>query len=224
MIPFLLSIQDIFSASDRAVVESIGRNKFQAINLLKLEALFTFKKKCPQFDSFGKGGARLNLSMTCKDVDLEDYESISHLIHQFIGNGVIIFTFAPPPQKLPIAFAIMAYVHTLYDHLHTRTWHSVRKFHIVFQQKRISRALYKPSGWSTYNHGIETAQCFKCMPANTERPRKRAHTAGAPHGPANHSSSGDEISNNYTKDSCAYPTYRYTQASAICEGPHPATQ
>jgi hypothetical protein len=106
---------------DTAVVQSIYTNKFQAANLLKLEASFTYKKKCPQFYSFGTGEASLNLSTTCKDVDLEEYESISHLMRPFMVYGVIICTFAPPPQKLPLAFAIMTYVHTLYEDLRTHT-------------------------------------------------------------------------------------------------------
>ena len=222
--PMLLSIQEIFPALDTAVVQSIYTNKFQAANLLKLEASFTYKKKRPQFYSFGTGEASLNLSTTCKDVDLEEYESISHLMRPFMVYGVIICTFAPPPQKLPLAFAIMTYVHTLYEHLRTHTWDSVRRFHIVFHQKRISRGVYEPSGWSTPDHGLETAQLFKRMPADNSRPTKRAHTAGAPHGPANRSSSSEEICNNYNKDTCTYPTCRYTHACAICEGPHPATQ
>jgi hypothetical protein len=48
----LLSIQEIFPALDTAVVQSIYTNKFQAANLLKLEASFTYKKNRPQFYSF----------------------------------------------------------------------------------------------------------------------------------------------------------------------------
>jgi hypothetical protein len=82
--PMLLSIQEIFPALDTAVVQFIYTNKFQATNLLKLEASFTYKKKRPQFYSFGTGEASLNLSMTCKEVDLEEYESISHLMLPFM--------------------------------------------------------------------------------------------------------------------------------------------
>jgi hypothetical protein len=78
--------------------------------------------------------------------------------------------------------------------------------------------------WSTPDHGLETAQLFKWMPADTAYPAKRAHTAGAPHGPANRSSSGDEICNDYNKDTCTYPACRYTHACTICERPHPAKQ
>jgi hypothetical protein len=53
--PMLLSIQEIFPALDTAVVQSIYTYKFQAANLLKLEASFTYKKKRPQFYSFGTG-------------------------------------------------------------------------------------------------------------------------------------------------------------------------
>ena len=115
----LLSIQEIFPALDTAVVQSIYTNKFQAANFLKLEDSFTYKKKRPQFYSFGTGEASLNLSTTCKDVDLEEYEPISHLMRAFMVYSVIICTFAPPSQKLPLAFAIMTYAHTLYEHLHT---------------------------------------------------------------------------------------------------------
>ena len=170
--PMLHSIQEIFPALDTAVVQSIYTNKFQATNLLKLEASFTNKKKHPQFYSFVTGEASLNLSTTCKDVDLEEYESISHLMHPFMVYGVIICTFAPPPQKLPLAFAIMTYVHTLYKHLRIHTWDSVRNFHIVFHQKRISQGVYKPSGWRTPDHGLETAQLFKRMPADNACPTK----------------------------------------------------
>jgi len=113
----LLSIQEIFPALDIAVMQSIYTNKFQPANLRKLETSFTYKKNHPQFYSFGTGEASLNLSTTCKDVDLEEYESISHLMRPFTVYAVIICTFAPPPQKLPLAFAIMTYVHTLYTHL-----------------------------------------------------------------------------------------------------------
>jgi len=40
--PMLLSIQEIFIELDTAFVQSIYTNKFQAANLLKLEALFTY--------------------------------------------------------------------------------------------------------------------------------------------------------------------------------------
>jgi hypothetical protein len=137
--PMLLSIQEIFPALDTAIVQSIYTNKFQAANFLKLEDSFTYKKKRPQFYSFGTGEASLNIPTTCKDVDLEEYESISHLMRAFMVYSVIICTFAPPSQKLPLTFAIMTYAHTLYEHLRTHKWDSVRKFHIVFHQKRISR-------------------------------------------------------------------------------------
>jgi hypothetical protein len=110
----LLSIQEIFPALDTAVVQSIYTKTFQAANLLKLEASFTYRKKRPQFDSFGTGEANLNLSTPCKDVDLQEYESISHLMRPFMVYGVIICTFAPLPQKLPLTLAILTYVHTLY--------------------------------------------------------------------------------------------------------------
>jgi hypothetical protein len=220
----LLSIQEIFPALDTAVVQSIYTNKFHAANLLKLEASLTYKMKCQQFYSFGTGEASLNLSTTCEDVDLKEYESISHLMHPFVVYGVIICTFAPPPQKLQFAIAMMTYVHTLYEHLGTHTWDSVRIFHIVFHQRRIRRGVYKPSGWSTPDNGLETAQLFKSMPADNARPMKQPHTAGAAYDPANCSSSSDEICNNYNKDTCTYPTCRYTHACVICEGPHPATQ
>jgi hypothetical protein len=64
---------------DTAVVQSIYTNKFQAANLLKLEASFTFKKKLPQFYSFGREEASRNLSTTCKDINLEEYKSITYL-------------------------------------------------------------------------------------------------------------------------------------------------
>jgi len=80
----LQSIQEIFPALDTAVVQSIYTNKFQAANILKLEASFTYKKKRPQFYSFGTGEAIFNLSMTCKDVDLDEYKSISHLMLPFM--------------------------------------------------------------------------------------------------------------------------------------------
>jgi hypothetical protein len=220
--PMLLSIQQIFPAFDTAVVQSIYTNKLQAANLLKLEASFTYEKKCPQFYSFGMGEARLNLSMACKDVDLEEYESISHLMRPFMVYGVIICIFAPPPQKLPLACAIMMYVHTVYEHLRTHTWDSVRRFHIIFQ-KRISQGVYNPSGWSTPDHGVETAQLCKPMPGDHARPTKRAHTVSALHGPASRGSSSDQICNIYNKDTWTNPTCRYTQACTICEGPHPAT-
>ena len=222
--PMVHSIQEIFPALDTAVVQSIYTNKFQVANLLKPEASFTYKNKCPQFYSFGTGEASLNLSTTCKEVDLEEYESISHLMPPFMVYGVIICTFAPPPQHLPLAFPIMTYIHTLYEHLCTHSRESVRKFHIVFHQKRISRGVYEPSGWSTSDHGRETAQLFKRMPADNAHPTEQAHAAGAPHGPANRSSSSDEICNNYNNDTCTYPTSRYTHACATCEGPHLATQ
>jgi hypothetical protein len=168
--PMLLSTKEIFPALDPAVVQSIYTNKFQAANHLKLEASFTYKKKHPQFYSFGTGEASLNLSTTCKDVDLEEYELISHLICPFMVFGVIICTFAPLPQELPLAFAIMTYVHTLYEHLRTHTWESVCEFHIVLYQKRISRGVYEPSGWSTSDHHLETAQLFTRMPADNARP------------------------------------------------------
>ena len=187
------------------------------LGLGMMKAKGNYKKKRPQFYSFGTGEASLNLSTTCKDVNLEEYESISHLMRPFIVYGVIICTFTPPPQKLPLAFAIITYVNTLHKHLRTHTWDSVRKFHIVFHQSRISQGVYEPSGCSTPNHGLETAQLFKRMPADNARPMKRAHTAGR-------GCSSDEIWNNYNKDTCTYPTHRYTHACTICEGPHPATQ
>jgi hypothetical protein len=86
----LLSIQEIFPALDTAVMQSRYTNKFQAANILKLEASFTYKKIRPQLYSFRTGEACLNLSTTCKDVDLEEYESISHLMRPFMVSGVII--------------------------------------------------------------------------------------------------------------------------------------
>jgi len=47
--PMLPTMQEIFPALDRAVVQSIYTKKFQATNLLKLEASFTYKKKRRQF-------------------------------------------------------------------------------------------------------------------------------------------------------------------------------
>jgi len=90
----------------------------------------------------------------------------------FMVYGLIICTFAPPSQKIPLAFGIMTYVHTLYKHLRTHTWVSVRKLHVIFNQKRISRGIYEPSGWSTPDHSLKTAQLFTRMPADDTRPTK----------------------------------------------------
>jgi hypothetical protein len=110
----LLSIQVICPALDTADVQSIYTNKLHTTNLLKLEASFTYKMKRPQFHSFGTAEANLNLSTTCEDVDVEVYESISSLMRPCVVYSVIIYTFALPPQKVPLAFAIMTYLHTLY--------------------------------------------------------------------------------------------------------------
>jgi len=119
--PILVSIQAIFLALDTAVVQSIYTNKFQAANLLKLKASFTYQKKRLQFYLFGTREARLNVSTTCKQVDPAEYQSISHMMRPFVVYGLIICTFTPPPQMLPLAFAIMMYVHTLHEHLPTHT-------------------------------------------------------------------------------------------------------
>ncbi|KAF8533167.1 hypothetical protein BDD12DRAFT_900167 [Trichophaea hybrida] len=167
--PMLLSIQDMFPAIDTAVVQSIFTNKFRAENLLKLEASFTYKKKRPQFYSFGAGDSSLNIATTSEDVELEEYESISHLMRPFTVYMAIIVTFPPPPQKLPLAFALISYQHTLYDLLRTHRWDSLRKFHVVFHQKRICLGVYEPVGWSTQDHGLETAQLFKRNATNRRK-------------------------------------------------------
>ncbi|KAF8536384.1 hypothetical protein BDD12DRAFT_807835 [Trichophaea hybrida] len=159
--PMLLSIQDMFPAIDTAVVQSIYTNKFRAENLLKLEAWFTYIKERPQFYSFGTGESSLKIATTSKDIELEEYELISHLMHPFIVYMAIIVTFAPPPQKLLLAIALIPFQHTLYDLLRTHTWDSLRKFHVVFHQQRICLGVYEPAGWSTRDHGLETIQLFK---------------------------------------------------------------
>jgi hypothetical protein len=65
---------------DTAVVQSIYTNKFQAANLLKIEASFTLKQKLPQLYSFGREEASLNLCTTFKEVNLQEYKSITHLM------------------------------------------------------------------------------------------------------------------------------------------------
>jgi hypothetical protein len=110
---------------DTLVVQSIYRNQFEVANLIKLKGLFTYKKKLPQFSLFGTGEANLNLSTTSNDVNLEEHESISHLMCPFMVYTVMLWTYAPPPQKLPLVLAIMTYVHTLYKHLRTHSWNSV---------------------------------------------------------------------------------------------------
>ncbi|KAF8536699.1 hypothetical protein BDD12DRAFT_807556 [Trichophaea hybrida] len=224
----LLSIQDMFPAIDTAVVQSIYTNKFRAENLLKVEASFTYKKKRPQFYSFGTGESSLKIATTSKDIELEEYESISHLMRPFIVYMAIIVTFAPPPQKLPLAFALISYQHTLYDLLRTHTWDSLRKFHVVFHQKRICLGMYEPAGWSTRDHGLETAQLFKrnATDGTRERPPKRQYTSSPPRGPTTNrsNSSGDEICNNFNKETCNWQGRRYTHVCATCEGTHPATK
>jgi len=222
--PMLLSIQEIFPALDTVVVQSTYTNKFHSADLLKLEASFPYRIKRPQFNTFRSGESSLDLSTNCKDVDLEQYESISHLMHPCMVYGVLICTFAAPPLKLPLAFASMTSVHTLYKHLRTHSWDTVRKFHIVFHQQRISRGIYKPSSWSSPDQDLETAQIFKPMPADNAHPTKRAHTVGAPHRQANCSSASNEMSNNYNQYTRTYLACRCTNACTICEGPHPATQ
>jgi hypothetical protein len=91
-------------------VQSIYTNKFQARHFLKLEASFTYKKKHPQLYSFVPG-----------DVEIEEYKLISHLMRSSMVYIVVLCTFAPPPQKLSLVFAMLSYVHTLYDHLRTHT-------------------------------------------------------------------------------------------------------
>jgi len=170
--PMFLSIREIFPALKTAAVQSIYTNKFQAAYLLKLEAWFTYKKKWLKFTSFGMGEASLSLWTTGKDVDLEEYESISHLMCPFMVYGVILCTFAMSPEKLPLAFAIMTNVHTLYENLSTHSWDSVHKVRIVFHQIRLSRGLNEPSGWSTPDNGLEKAQLFKPMPPGNAHPTK----------------------------------------------------
>jgi len=88
--PILLSIQEFLPGLDTPVVQSIYTNKLQATNLLKLKVSFSNKKNRPQFYSFGPGENSLNLRTSCKDVDLEEYQSISHQMRLFIVYGVII--------------------------------------------------------------------------------------------------------------------------------------
>jgi hypothetical protein len=61
----LLSIQEIFPALDTAVVQSIYTNKFQAANLLKLEASFTYKKKLGRGGECSFFGGRGNATLPC---------------------------------------------------------------------------------------------------------------------------------------------------------------
>jgi hypothetical protein len=86
-----------------------------------IEASFTYKKKSLQFYSFGTGDASLNLSTTCKDVHLEESESVSLVMRPFMVYGVIICTLAQPLQKIPLALAVMTYVPTPYEHLRAHT-------------------------------------------------------------------------------------------------------
>jgi hypothetical protein len=68
------------------------------------------------------------------------------------------------------------------------------------------------------DHGLETAQLLKRIPAENARLAKRLYTSSTPHGPAVNcisTSAGDEICNTY--QSC-----RYTHVCTICEGSHPA--
>ncbi|KAF8538318.1 hypothetical protein BDD12DRAFT_885480 [Trichophaea hybrida] len=226
--PMILSIQDMFPAIDTAVIQSIYTKRFRAENLLKLEASFTYKKKRPQFYSFGAGDTSLNIATTSKDVELKEYESISHLMRPFPVYMAMIVTFAPPPQKLPLAFALMSYQHTLCDLLRTHTWDSLRKFHVVFHQRRICLGVYEPVGWSTRDHGLETAQLFKRNATDSrERLVERQHTSSPPRGPtANrlNTSSGDEICNNFNKETCNFQACRYPHVCTTCEGIHPVTK
>ncbi|KAF8253296.1 hypothetical protein K440DRAFT_642268 [Wilcoxina mikolae CBS 423.85] len=128
----------------------------------------------------------------------------------FIVYIAIIVTFAPPPQMLPLAFALITYQHTLYDLLRTHAWDSVRKFHIVFHQKRICLlvGVYEPAGWSTQDHGLETAQLFKRSATDVTRelPVQRQYilTSSPPRGPTTNqtNNSRGEICNNLNKETC----------------------
>jgi hypothetical protein len=78
--PTIVSFNQIFPSLAKAVVQSIYSNKFQAANLLKLETSFIDKMKHIQLYSTCMGESKFNLSTTCKDVNLEEYESISQLL------------------------------------------------------------------------------------------------------------------------------------------------
>jgi len=65
-------------------MQSLYTEKFQAADLLKLEALFTYKTNCSHFDSFGMREAILNRSTTCKVADLEEFKSISYLMPPYM--------------------------------------------------------------------------------------------------------------------------------------------
>jgi len=64
------------------------RTRTRSDGLEPLLTLFTYKQKRPQFHSFCTGEASLDLPMTCKDVNLEEYESISHLKRPFMVYGI----------------------------------------------------------------------------------------------------------------------------------------
>jgi hypothetical protein len=223
--PRLASIQSMFPAVDITTVNAIFANKFEAENLLRLDASFLHRKKTQQFWTFGasSGGVSLGLAPSQKDVELREYETIAILMRPLEVYSQVLVTFAPEPRKLGLAAALAVYRHRLYEFYQTHTWDSIKLFHMAFHRKRILSGPYIPEGWSRADHGLETIYLMKRPLHDRDgknRNGKRPYSSGPSHGNAD----SGEICRRWNDGNCTHDPCRYRHACLHCEGGHPKSR
>jgi hypothetical protein len=225
--PRIVAIQDMFPAVDLTTVNAIFHNKFEAENLLRLDASFLHKKKSHQFWAFNPAGyTGLSIAPAQKDVELKEYETLAVLMRPLEVYSQVLVQFSPESRKLSLSSALAVYRHRLYEFYQTHTWESIKLFHMAFHRKRILTGPYIPEGWSREDHGLETIYLHKRSPQDGKnRYEKRPYSGtGGTTGSSGSGAETGEICRRWNEDNCSHNPCRYRHACLQCDGSHPRSR
>jgi hypothetical protein len=88
-----------------------------------------------------------NPSCWQRNIDPEDYRTITDLMQPLDVYSVILVEFAPEGVRYPLGRALCQYRHHLYYLFEMYPYDSVLSYHFSFHQRRLVADVYDPQGW-----------------------------------------------------------------------------
>jgi hypothetical protein len=220
--PRIVAIQAMCPAVDLTTVNAIFTNKFEAENLLRLDASFLHKKKSQQFLAFNPAGyTGLSIAPAQKDVELREYETLAVLMRPLEVYSQVLVQFSLESRKLPLSSALAVCRHWLYEFYQTHTWESIKLFHMAFHRNRILTGPYIPEGWNREDHGLETIYLHKRSPQDGKNRYGKRPYSGMGGTSSGSSAETGEICRRGNEDICTHNPCRYQHACLQCDGSHP---
>ncbi|KAA8894996.1 hypothetical protein FN846DRAFT_998176 [Sphaerosporella brunnea] len=146
--PQVQSIRTRWPAVDPAHLQEILEDRFKVENLLKLNASFVYTPD-RRLENITLGS--FQIPTTSRNVEIEEYQSITQLLKPLAVYADILREFAPPEIRDPLSSTLLQYMHYLMDLNERCTWHSVRLYHFSFHRRRVLQGVYDYEGWRKFS-------------------------------------------------------------------------